>query len=151
MTENIWKSACVRPLETTQRRAIRLTDHWTSTTLDSLCQRTSVATLSLLYRYYCNMSFDELKSLIYPQSLICEWSAWFAATRQPLAKSADFIPQYTFVLMTSTKWNSRSRPLSFFPDTYNLQTFKIRVHRHPHLHTFAWPKESFKIIYIDRG
>ena len=37
-----------------------------------------------------------------------------------------------FVPMTSRNWNSL--PASIFPSTYNLQTFKTRVHKHLRLH-----------------
>ena len=122
--------------ETIQKRAIRLIDDSTLTdSLDSLVHRRNVSALSLYYRYYHSRCSDELKSIIHPKARFTR-STRFADSQHSFAvklekwRTTSFAN--TFVPMTSRNWNSL--PASIFPSTYNLQTFKTRVHKHLRLH-----------------
>ena len=87
--------------------------------------------LSLYYRYYNGRCSDELRSVIPPKACFAR-STRFAESQHSFAvklekcRTTSFAN--TFVSMTSKNWNSP--PASVFPSTYNLQTFKIRVHKH---------------------
>ena len=48
----------------------------------------------------------------------------------------------TFVLMTSRNWNSL--PASIFSNSYNLQTFKTRVHKH---HASTLSLDEFALLF----
>ena len=122
-------------LDAIQKRAIRLIDESALTdSLDSLAHRGNVSALSLYYRYYHGRCSDELKSVIPPKAYFAR-STRFADSQQSFAVKLGKCPTSfanTFVPMTSRNWNSL--PASIFPSTYNLQTFKTRVHKHPRLH-----------------
>ena len=49
--------------------------------------------------------------------------------------------------MTSRNWNSH--PASIFPSTYNLQTFKTRVHKHLRFHPLTW--STFLSLRLYKG
>ena len=78
---------------------------------------------------------DELKSII-PHKACFARSTRFADSQHSsavkLEKCRTTSFANTFVSMTSRNWNSL--PASIFPSTYNLQTFKTRVHKHLRLH-----------------
>ena len=111
-----------------QKRAIRLIDD------SSLTEEMSLR-FPFYYRYYHGRCSDELKSVIPPKACFAR-SMRFADSQHSfvvkLEKCRTTSFANTFVPMTSGNWNSL--PASIFPTTYNLQTFKTRVHKHLRLH-----------------
>ena len=77
----------------------------------------------------------KLKSIIPPKACFTR-STRFADSQHSfvvkLEKCRNTSFANTFLPMTSRNWNSL--PASIFPSTYNLQTFKTRVHKHLRLH-----------------
>ena len=140
---HLWRGASkysLASLDTIQKRAIRLIDDSALTdSLDSLAHRRNVSALSLYYRYYHGMCSDELKSMIPPKACFAR-STRFADSQHSFAVKLEKCPTTsftnTFILMTSRNWNSL--PASIFPSTYNLQTFKTRVHKNLRLHPLTW-------------
>ena len=121
----------IASLDTIQKRAIRLIDD--SALTDSLGHRRNVSALSLYKRYYHGRCSDEFKSVIPPKACFVR-STRFAghsfAVKLEKCRTTTF--SNTFVPMASRNWNSL--PASVFPSTYNLQTFKTRVHKNLRLH-----------------
>ena len=78
---------------------------------------------------------DELKSIIPPKACFARSTRFVDSQHSftvKLEKCRSTSFANTFVPMTSRNWNSF--PVSIFPSTYNLQTFKTRVHKHLRLH-----------------
>ena len=92
-----------------------------------------------IYIYYHGRCSDELKSIIPPKACFTR-NTRFADSQHSFAvkfekcRTSSFAN--TFVPMTSRNWNSL--PASIFPSTYNLQTFKTRVHKHLRLNPLTW-------------
>ena len=85
---------------------------------------------SLYFRYYHGGCSDELKSEIPPKACFARGTRFAdsqhsSAVKLEKCRTTSFAN--TFVPMTSRNWNSL--PVSIFPSTYNLQTFKTRVHK----------------------
>ena len=107
-------------------------------TLDSLALRRSVSALSFFYRYYHGLCCDEIKSIIPPKASFAR-NTRFSKIQHPYALKSDtnrrnafsnsFIPLTSRHLELNLDiWNSL-RP-SVFPATYNLQSFKIQIHKY---------------------
>ena len=136
---HLWRGASkysLASLDKIHKRAIRLIDDSALTnSLDSLAHRRNVSALSLYYRYYHGRRSDELKSVIPPKACFARSTRFADSQRSFAVKLEKCRPTSfanTFVPMTSRNWNSL--PASIFPSTYNLQTFKTRVHKHLRLH-----------------
>ena len=87
--------------------------------------RQCIAHKYCLVRFFFKISSQKKKSSIinnFPNTLsLLNWkSSGFANTCVPI-----------------TSRNCNSLPTSVFPSTYNLQTFKTRVHKHLHLHPLS--------------
>ena len=99
--------------------------------LDSLAHRRTISALSLYYRYYHSVCSVELKSIIPPKAVFTR-NTRFSNAQHPFAvklnKNRSSAYANSFVPMTPRDWNSL--PATVFPETYNLQMFKTRVHRH---------------------
>ena len=136
----MWRGASkysLASLDTIQKRLID--DSALTDSLDSLAHRRNVSALSLYYRYYHGRCSDELKSIIPPKACYAR-STRFTDSQHSFAvklekcRTTSFTN--TFVPMPSRNWNSLTA--SIFPSTYNLQTFKTRVHKHLRLHPLTW-------------
>ena len=101
-------------LDTIQKRAIRLIDD--SSLTDSLAHRRN---------WWVKVSNSPPKACFARSTCFADSQHSFAVKLEK-CRTPSFAN--TFVPMTSRNWNSL--PASIFPRTYNLQTFKTRVHKH---------------------
>lgn len=119
-------------LDSVQRRAIRLINSPSLTNnLVSLDHRRKVGDLSLFYRYFHADCSAEITSIM-PQLASFGRSTRLSQHSHPLTvqetthRTSHF--KSSFIPRVSKLWNSL--PKSVFPNTYNLQSFKSKIHRH---------------------
>ena len=116
-------------LDRIQRKAVRLiSDPSLTSSMQPLSLRRDVASLALFYRYYHGKCSTELANIV-PVPITYSRSTRLASCSHPyqvstprcrtLSHSSSFFPR------TAKLWNSL--PLSTFPLSYNLNSFKIRV------------------------
>ena len=100
-------------------------------TLDSQAHRRSVSALSLFYRYYHDFSSDKIKSIITPKASFAQNSR-FSMIQPSYALKLDTNRTNAFdnLFISMTSRDSNSLPTTVFPSTYNLQSFKTRIHRY---------------------
>merc|ERR1712002_1358977 len=130
---HIWGgSPAVSLLDRVESKAICLiNDPSLTSSLDSLSLRRKVASLSLLYRYYFGHCSLELARCI-PPPLERPRNTRQAsnAHRYSVSIANSRINSFNngFFPSTSKLWNSL--PESFFPDLYNLSSFKRQIYQH---------------------
>nr|CAI5833500.1 unnamed protein product [Callosobruchus analis] len=132
---HVWSCApkhSLKLLDSIQSRAVRLIDTPNLTRdLDSLEHRRRVAALSLFYRFYQGTCSTQLSQIIIPKA-VRKKNTREALCAHPyqveVATPRTSFLQHSFFWRTSTLWNEL--PGNLFPDGYNLQRFKTKVHRH---------------------
>jgi hypothetical protein len=132
---HIWGAApptTLALLDSVQRRAIRLINKPALTNnLVPLDHRRKVGDLSLFYRYFHADCSAEIASIMPPPASFVR-STRMSQQSHPLTvkeithRTSHF--KSSFIPRTSRLWNAL--PKAVFPDTYNLQSFKSKVHKH---------------------
>ena len=125
-------------------RIANLVGHDLASSLEPLSLRRSVASLSLLYRYYNGRCSKGLSQAV-PPNRTFGCTTRFSAYSHPYTVS---VPKantrwYSSSLCprTALLWNSLLLPVSCFPANYNLSQFKRNINSH--LSTFSFPLLSF--------
>lgn len=131
---HVWggaSSTSLSLLDRVQRKAIRLiADPDLTSNLQSLAHRRAVASLSLFYRYYHGFCSTELASSV-PLPLVFHRPSRAQAASHPyqvsvpVCRIANF--ESSFFPRTAKLWNTL--PLSVFPPSYNISTFKRRINK----------------------
>ena len=133
----VWGGAArttLKMLDSVQKRAIKIIRNPQITKdLDTLQHRRDVADLSVFYKYYHGRCSDEIKSVM-PNKITV---APKHDTRQFSIAHNYRVDRITprinmqkgdFFVRTCEKWNDL--PQDVFPPNFNLQCFKVRVHKH---------------------
>lgn len=138
---HIWAGAPVTYLsllDRVQRQACRLIDDQSiCSQIPSLEHRRNVGCLALLYRYFHHNCSDEIYSCVPPvrqfnRNTRAASSAHPYVLKPIFGGTVKF--RSSFFNRSTRMWNDL--PSSVFPETYNLQRFKISAHRHLSLFPF---------------
>ena len=133
---HIWAGApksILELLDRVQRRALALiNDNSVSNSIDSLEHRRNVGCVTLLYQYYNGISAAEISELI-PRARVFVRNTRLSSRSHPFVVDCpvDRTTHYrenSFISRTSRMWNNL--PAEVFPDSYNVQKFKLNVHIH---------------------
>ena len=131
----VWGGAAettLKMLDSVQKRAIRVIRNPQLTTeLDTLKHRRDVADLSVFYKYFHGKCSDEIEGLKPERYVPPRTSRQVTKShnkRVNLITPRTDIHKGDFFIRTAAKWNQL--PASVFPDEFDLQCFKVRVHKH---------------------
>ena len=117
-------------LDSIQKRIANIVGPTLAATLQPLSHRRDVASLSLFYKYYHGRCSAELLSLV-PPPKVAKRVTRLSANSHPFTVAVPTCKKSfyssSFFPRTSVLWNSL--PLSCFPDSYDLHSFKSRANR----------------------
>ena len=131
---HIWSGASsdvLSLLDRVQRRIINIVGPNLASTLQPLSHRRNVASLALFYKYYHGRCSNELSSLV-PSTKVHGRITRRSGKCHPFTVQVPFCKKgfysRSFFPRTCVLWNSL--PLSCFPETYDLQSFKASSNRY---------------------
>ena len=130
---HVWAGApsCYLDLDKLQKRICRIVGPSLAASLEPLCHRRNVASLSLFYRYYfdrCSSELAQLVPLPFSRGRSTRYSDGLHDFSVTIPRCYKDVYVNSFFPRTAKLWNSL--PIECFPLTYDLSGFKSRNNRH---------------------